>query len=62
MCGGDFNLTMAHEKKGGDEFKLHEAEILGNAVDVCSFVDMGFVSYEYTWSNNRGGDANTRKS
>ena len=62
MCGGDFNLMMmASEKKGGDEFKLHEAEILRKAVDVCQFMDMGFVGYEFTWSNNRGGEANIQE-
>lgn len=62
ICGGDFNLMMmAHEKKGGDEFKLHEAEILRNTVEVCHFFDMGFVGYEFTWTNNRGAEANVQE-
>ena len=62
MCGGDFNLLlMASEKKGGDAFNVQEAEILRNAMEVCSFIDMGFVGYEYTWSNNRGGEANIQE-
>ena len=62
QCGGDFNLMMmASEKKGGDAFKNQEAEILRKAVEVCQFVDMGFVGYEFTWSNNRGGDANIQE-
>ena len=62
LCGGDFNLMlMASEKKGGDAFKIQEAEILRRAVEKCQFVDMGFVGYEFTWSNNRGGEANIQE-
>ncbi|XP_048494509.1 uncharacterized protein LOC125494761 [Beta vulgaris subsp. vulgaris] len=60
--GGDFNLMlMTHEKKGGDHFKIHEAEILRRAVDACHFFDMGFVGYKFTWKNNRGEEANVQE-
>lgn len=63
LCGGDFNLMiMAHEKKGGEEFKVQEAKILRKAVDACQFYDLGFVGYEFTWTNNRGGEAGTIRS
>ena len=62
LCGGDFNLMlMASEKKGGSVFDVKEAEIFRRAIEMCNFMDMGFVGYEFTRSNNRGGDANVQE-
>lgn len=62
LCGGDFNIMlMESEKKGGADFKVHEATILREAMEVCQFMDLGFVGYEFTWSNNRGGEANIQE-
>lgn len=62
LCGGDFNLMLvASEKRGGDGFNANEANILREAMEACKFMDMGFVGYEFTWSNNRGGDANIQE-
>nr|CCA66036.1 hypothetical protein [Beta vulgaris subsp. vulgaris] len=62
LCGGDFNLMLvASEKKGGDGFNSREADIFRNAMEECHFMDLGFVGYEFTWTNNRGGDANIQE-
>lgn len=62
LCGGDFNLMMvSSEKRGGDDFKIDEANILRSAVEACDFVDMGYIGYDFTWSNNRGGEANIQE-
>lgn len=62
LCGGDFNLmVMASEEKAGGDFNVHEAEILRSAMEECRFIDMGFVGYGFTWSNNRGGAANIQE-
>ncbi|XP_048496581.1 uncharacterized protein LOC125495795 [Beta vulgaris subsp. vulgaris] len=62
LCGGDFNLLLtANEKKGGDGFNAREADIFRRAMEACHFSDLGFVGYDFTWSNNRGGDANIQE-
>lgn len=62
LCGGDFNLMlMESEKRGGEVFNTNEANILREAMEDCQFMDLGFVGYEYTWSNNRGGNANIQE-
>ena len=63
LCGGDFNLMMmSNEKQGGDDFKVAEASILRSAVETCEFVDMGYIGYDFTWSNNRGRSEYPRTS
>ncbi|KAL2940045.1 7-cyano-7-deazaguanine synthase [Bienertia sinuspersici] len=62
LIGGDFNLMMeSTEKNGGGVFNVNEADILRSAVQACDLVDMGFVGYEFTWSNNRGGEGNIQE-
>lgn len=62
LCGGDFNLMLtSSEKQGGDGFNINEANILRSAVETCEFVDMGYIGYDFTWSNNRGGEANIQE-
>lgn len=62
LCGGDFNLMLAsHEKKGGGEFKMKDAEIFREAVHKCNLVDLGNIGYEFTWSNNQGGEKNLQE-
>ena len=62
VCGGDFNLMLfSHEKKGGNVFDASEAEIFREAVERCGLIDLGFVGYDYTWSNNQGGEDNIQE-
>ncbi|KAL2940033.1 hypothetical protein RDABS01_001415, partial [Bienertia sinuspersici] len=62
LIGGDFNLMVeSTEKKGGGVFDVNEADILRSAVQACDLVDMGFVGYEFTWSNNIGGEGNIQE-
>ncbi|KAL2902093.1 50S ribosomal protein L18 [Bienertia sinuspersici] len=55
----DFNLMLvSSEKKGGLVFKSHKAEIFREAIRECTLEDLGFIGYDFTWSNNRGGEHN----
>ncbi|KAL2936310.1 DNA-(apurinic or apyrimidinic site) lyase chloroplastic, partial [Bienertia sinuspersici] len=62
VCAGDFNLMInPNEKKGGDNFNFKEAEIFQKAIDTCALFDLGYIGYDYTWSNNRGGKENIQE-
>ena len=62
LCGGDFNLMMmSHEKQGGNDFRVNEAEILRKVVRDCNFEDLGYIGHDYTWTNNRGGEQNIQE-
>lgn len=62
LCGGDFNLMLTgDEKKGGNDFKQNEANIFRSAIDRCGLEDMGYMGYEFTWSNNRGDEENIQE-
>uniref|UniRef100_A0A803LIH2 Endonuclease/exonuclease/phosphatase domain-containing protein n=1 Tax=Chenopodium quinoa TaxID=63459 RepID=A0A803LIH2_CHEQI len=62
VCGGDFNLMlMACEKQGGSVINVAEPEILRQAASVCNFEDLGYVGYDFTLNNNRGGEANLQE-
>lgn len=54
-------MLTSSEKQGGDGFNINEANILRSAVETCEFVDMGYIGYDFTWSNNRGGEANIQE-
>lgn len=61
-CGGDFNLMLAsHEKKGGNDFKVHEADILRRAIQVCNLLYLGYVGHDFTWTNNHGREKNLQE-
>ena len=62
LCGGDFNMMMmSHEKQGGNEFRVNEAEILRKVVRECNFEDLGYIGHDFTWTNNRGGEDNIQE-
>ena len=62
LCGRDFNLMMmSHEKQGGNEFRVHEAEILRKVARDCNFEDLGYIGHDFTWTNNRGGEDNIQE-
>lgn len=62
VCGGDFNLmTVSTEKKGGNGFNENEACMFREALQWCNLMDLGYVGYDFTWSNNRGGEKNVQE-
>ncbi|KAL2926353.1 hypothetical protein RDABS01_011626 [Bienertia sinuspersici] len=62
LCGGDFNLMlMSSKKKGGNGFKVNEAETFRDAIESCHMMDLGFNGHEFTWTNNRAGDHNVQE-
>lgn len=48
-------------KRGGNDFKFEEAAIFQNATHLCQMLDLGYVGYDFTWSNNRGGEDNVQE-
>ncbi|KAL2939383.1 LINE-1 retrotransposable element ORF2 protein [Bienertia sinuspersici] len=62
LCGGDFNLMLlSSEKKGGNGFKVNEAETFREAIESCHMMDLGFNGHEFTWTNNRAGEHNVQE-
>uniref|UniRef100_A0A803MJ30 Uncharacterized protein n=1 Tax=Chenopodium quinoa TaxID=63459 RepID=A0A803MJ30_CHEQI len=54
LVGGDLNLMLwSMEKQGGVGFDFAEATILRETLDKCKLGDLGYVGYQFTWSNNR---------
>lgn len=54
-------MLVSSEKQGGAAFNNSEAEILRGAMEVCNFVDLGYVGHDFTWTNNQGGDDNLQE-
>lgn len=51
---GDFNEVLSGEDKfGGNQINLNRALELKACLYSCSFVDLGFASPKYTWTNKR---------
>ncbi|KAL0434725.1 UNVERIFIED_CONTAM: hypothetical protein Sradi_0180400 [Sesamum radiatum] len=56
---GDFNAVLSQdEKRGGKPFASASRNALGNELDVCHLIDLGFSGYRFTWTNKRPGLAN----
>ncbi|KAL2939352.1 hypothetical protein RDABS01_000184, partial [Bienertia sinuspersici] len=53
--------SMMDYEKGGDGFDYKQAEILRKAMEECDLVDLGYMGYEYTWSNGRSGTDNIQE-
>ena len=52
LCAGDFNEVLeAHEQIGGSVRPKHQMHGFREAVSVCNFTDLGFISLPYTWDN-----------
>lgn len=62
VCGGDFNLmAILTEKKEGNVFNENEAKMFREALRWCDLMDLRYIGYDFTWSNNMGGDKMCRK-
>ena len=56
---GDFNeILAADEKSGGLARPFRQILDFQEAVNMCSFIDLGFHGAPYTWNNNRDNEAN----
>ncbi|KAL0312769.1 UNVERIFIED_CONTAM: hypothetical protein Sradi_5676200 [Sesamum radiatum] len=56
---GDFNDVLSQvEKKGGKPFASASRNALGDELNFCNLIDLGFSGYRFTWSNKRPGMAN----
>ncbi|KAK4385625.1 hypothetical protein Sango_2686500 [Sesamum angolense] len=56
---GDFNAILSQqEKRGGRPFASASRNNLGDEIDACNLIDLGFVGPRFTWNNKRPGCAN----
>ncbi|KAL0290340.1 UNVERIFIED_CONTAM: hypothetical protein Sangu_2578200 [Sesamum angustifolium] len=56
---GDFNAILSQdEKRGGRPFASASRNSLGDQLDCCNLIDLGFSGPKYTWTNKRPGLAN----
>lgn len=54
LCVGDFNeIVKAEEKMDGALRKEQQMVEFREALDFCSFRDLGFASFPFTWCNNQ---------
>ena len=50
LCVGDFNeITRQSEKIGGRTRPHSQMQLFRDALDDCSFIDLGYVGFPYTW-------------
>lgn len=58
LCFGDFNeILMQDEKLGGAYRPINQIMAFRNFIDHCQLIDLGFLSFPFTWCNQReGGD------
>ena len=62
LCFSDFNEIMAHqEKRGGSSKPQVLIDSFLHIVSECSFKDLGFTGYPYTWNNNWGEEENVQE-
>ena len=51
---GEFNEILSSEDKfGGNQINLNRALEFKECIDNCNFLDLGFASPKYTWTNKR---------
>jgi hypothetical protein len=61
LCAGDFNEVLhAEEQFGGQGRTERQMEGFREEVDVCGFVDLGFIGLPYTWDNQQRDSANIK--
>uniref|UniRef100_A0A2N9FR65 Reverse transcriptase domain-containing protein n=1 Tax=Fagus sylvatica TaxID=28930 RepID=A0A2N9FR65_FAGSY len=62
MCVGDFNCIISQEeKRGGSKIGSSSGGGLREFMEDWGGIDLGFIGYEFTWCNKRGGLANIRE-
>ena len=62
MCIGDFNeMLSSTEKLSSRPISSKPLDDFRDALERCQLVDLGFISYPYTWNNRRPGAANTKE-
>jgi hypothetical protein len=50
LCAGDFNEVLeAQEQVGGQVQSERQMEGFREAVQICGFLDLGFIGLPYTW-------------
>ena len=51
LCAGNFNeITQQSEKKNGGRPRPHnQMQLFRDVVDECTFMDLGFVGFPFTW-------------
>uniref|UniRef100_A0A2N9FK76 Reverse transcriptase domain-containing protein n=1 Tax=Fagus sylvatica TaxID=28930 RepID=A0A2N9FK76_FAGSY len=58
---GDFNeISALEEKYGREDRSLRQMANFREALSDCSLMDLGFIGFEFTWSNNREDESLVR--
>ena len=61
MCIGDFNAIIQSTKKLSKRpSQMSQIDSFWAALKACQLEDLGFKGYQYTWNNNRPGNANLK--
>lgn len=53
-------MLETHEEFGGQERPERQMEGFRDAVQVCDFMDLGFIGLPYTWDNRQQGGDNIK--
>ena len=54
LCVGDFNeLLRSDEKLGANRRSHNQMQLFREAVDACSFLDLGYLGSKFTWRKDR---------
>lgn len=56
ICMGDFNeILFTDEKRGGQVRPHNQMQAFMDTLDVCGFVNLGFIGPKFTWYGNGNG-------
>lgn len=61
VIGGDFNEILEAHEKTGAQWTAWQMEGFRFTLNDCKLQDLGFTSYQFTWSNGRKGVNNVQK-
>ena len=56
LCIGDFNeILFTDEKRVGKVRPHNQMQAFRDTLDVCGFIDLGYIGSKFTWYGNRHG-------
>ena len=61
LCFGDFNAILhSSEKQSTRQPQTAQIDAFQEVLESCQLEDLGYKGYQFTWTNKRPGDANTK--
>ena len=53
LCVGDFNKIIGQDENLGGALRIYnQMQLFREAINECSFMDLGFIGSKYTWSKH----------